>query len=55
MYLDHYGLREAPFRLTPLTDFFFSGAQRGKRRVTRQTESLQPRPNPLPVAGATTG
>lgn len=29
MYLDHYGLREAPFRLTPLTDFFFSGAQRG--------------------------
>ncbi len=29
MYLDHYGLREAPFRLTPLTDFFFTGAQRG--------------------------
>lgn len=29
MYLDHYGLREAPFRLTPLTDFFFSGAKRG--------------------------
>jgi len=29
MYLDHYGLREAPFRLTPLTDFFFAGAKRG--------------------------
>ena len=29
MYLDHFGLREAPFRLTPLTDFFFSGARRG--------------------------
>ncbi len=29
MYLDHYGLREAPFRLTPLTDFFFPGAKRG--------------------------
>jgi type II secretory pathway predicted ATPase ExeA len=29
MYLDHYGLREAPFRLTPLTDFFFPGARRG--------------------------
>ena len=29
MYLDHYGLREAPFRLTPLTEFFFAGGQRG--------------------------
>jgi len=29
MYLDHYGLREAPFRLTPITDFFFPGAKRG--------------------------
>jgi MSHA biogenesis protein MshM len=29
MYLDHYGLREAPFRITPHTDFFFSGANRG--------------------------
>ncbi|WP_217424504.1 ExeA family protein [Nitrogeniibacter mangrovi] len=29
MYLEHFGLREAPFRLTPLTDFFFSGARRG--------------------------
>jgi len=29
MYLDHFGLRELPFRLTPLTEFFFSGARRG--------------------------
>lgn len=29
MYLDHFGLREAPFRITPHTDFFFSGANRG--------------------------
>ncbi len=29
MYLDHYGLTEAPFRLTSHTDCFFSGAKRG--------------------------
>jgi type II secretory pathway predicted ATPase ExeA len=29
MYLEHYGLSEAPFRITPHTDFFFSGANRG--------------------------
>ncbi len=29
MYLEHYGLTEAPFRITPHTDFFFSGANRG--------------------------
>lgn len=29
MYLEHYGLREAPFRITPHTDFFFSGGNRG--------------------------
>jgi type II secretory pathway predicted ATPase ExeA/septal ring-binding cell division protein DamX len=29
MYLDHYGLTEPPFRITPHTDFFFSGANRG--------------------------
>jgi type II secretory pathway predicted ATPase ExeA len=29
MYLDHYGLTEAPFRITPHTDFFFAGANRG--------------------------
>lgn len=29
MYLDHFGLREAPFRITPHTDFFFAGANRG--------------------------
>jgi len=29
MYLEHYGLTEAPFRITPNTDFFFDGANRG--------------------------
>jgi len=29
MYLEHYGLTEAPFRITPHTDFFFDGANRG--------------------------
>ena len=29
MYLEHFGLAEAPFRITPHTDFFFSGANRG--------------------------
>ncbi|MFA7268248.1 MAG: AAA family ATPase [Sterolibacterium sp.] len=29
MYLEHYGLHEAPFRITPNTDFFFAGANRG--------------------------
>jgi len=29
MYLEHYGLGEAPFRITPHTDFFFAGANRG--------------------------
>ena len=29
MYLEHYGLTEAPFRITPHTDFFFAGAKRG--------------------------
>ncbi|MBL8488457.1 MAG: AAA family ATPase, partial [Rhodocyclaceae bacterium] len=29
MYLSHFGLAEAPFRITPHTDFFFSGANRG--------------------------
>ena len=29
MYLDHFGLHEAPFRITPHTDFFFAGANRG--------------------------
>jgi type II secretory pathway predicted ATPase ExeA len=29
MYLDHFGLSEAPFRITPHTDFFFAGANRG--------------------------
>lgn len=29
LYLKHFGLREPPFRITPHTDFFFSGANRG--------------------------
>ena len=29
MYLEHFGLREAPFRIAPHTEFFFSGANRG--------------------------
>jgi MSHA biogenesis protein MshM len=29
MYLEHFGLTEAPFRITPHTDFFFSGGNRG--------------------------
>ena len=29
MYLEHFGLSERPFRITPHTDFFFAGANRG--------------------------
>ena len=29
MYLSHFGLDEPPFRITPHTDFFFGGANRG--------------------------
>ena len=29
MYLNHFGLREVPFSITPHTGFFFSGANRG--------------------------
>jgi len=29
MYLAHFGLNEPPFRITPHTEFFFSGANRG--------------------------
>jgi len=29
MYLAHFGLKEAPFRITPNTDVFFSGGNRG--------------------------
>ena len=29
LYLDHFGLAEPPFRITPHTDFFFTGANRG--------------------------
>jgi len=30
MYLNHFGLSETPFRITPHTDFFFAGANRGE-------------------------
>jgi MSHA biogenesis protein MshM len=30
MYLKHFGLSEPPFRITPVTLFFFSGASRGE-------------------------
>ena len=30
MYLEHFGLSEAPFKITPHTEFFFSGANRGE-------------------------
>ena len=30
MYLEHFGLSEPPFRITPITVFFFSGANRGE-------------------------
>ena len=29
LYLEHFGLHEPPFRITPHTDFFFDGAERG--------------------------
>jgi len=29
VYLNHFGLTEAPYRITPHTDFFFEGANRG--------------------------
>ncbi|MEW6690227.1 MAG: AAA family ATPase [Pseudomonadota bacterium] len=29
LYLEHFGLKEAPFRITPHTDFFYEGADRG--------------------------
>jgi MSHA biogenesis protein MshM len=29
LYLEHFGLNEPPFRITPHTDFFFDGAERG--------------------------
>ncbi|MDX2217780.1 MAG: AAA family ATPase [Burkholderiales bacterium] len=30
IYLEHFGFREAPFRITPHTEFFFAGANRGE-------------------------
>ncbi len=30
MYLEHFGLQEPPFKITPVTDFFFPGANRAE-------------------------
>jgi MSHA biogenesis protein MshM len=30
MYLKHFGLNEPPFKITPVTNFFFAGANRGE-------------------------
>ena len=30
MYLDYFGLKEAPFRITPNTEYWYAGAQRGE-------------------------
>ena len=30
IYLEHFGLNEAPFKITPHTEFFFAGAKRGE-------------------------
>jgi len=30
MYLEHFGLKEPPFKITPVTEFFYSGANRGE-------------------------
>jgi type II secretory pathway predicted ATPase ExeA/septal ring-binding cell division protein DamX len=30
IYLEHFGLKEAPFKITPHTEFFFAGANRGE-------------------------
>src|SRR5512139_3400712 len=30
MYLEHFGLTEPPFKITPVTDFFFPGANRAE-------------------------
>ena len=29
MYLEHFGLNQPPFKITPHTEFFFTGANRG--------------------------
>lgn len=30
LYLKHFGLKEAPFKITPTTDFFYGGGRRGE-------------------------
>ena len=30
LYLEHFGLKEAPFKITPTTEFFYSGGKRGE-------------------------
>ena len=29
MYLDHFGLNQSPFKITPNTEFFYTGGNRG--------------------------
>ncbi|HEX5093504.1 MAG TPA: AAA family ATPase [Burkholderiales bacterium] len=40
LYLEHFGLNEAPFRITPHTDFFFDGADRGTTLEALQYATL---------------
>ena len=44
LYLEHFGLNEPPFRITPHTDFFFEGAE--KSLVGKELAAL----NTPPVA-----
>ncbi|MBU1396415.1 MAG: ATPase, partial [Gammaproteobacteria bacterium] len=30
MYFDYFGLNEAPFRITPNTEYWYAGGQRGE-------------------------
>jgi type II secretory pathway predicted ATPase ExeA len=30
VYLDYFGLKEAPFRITPNTEYWYAGGQRGE-------------------------
>jgi MSHA biogenesis protein MshM len=48
MYLNHFGLNEPPFRITPHTSFFFGGANRGATleallyAITHTSKSARP-------------
>ena len=34
MYYEHFGLTQAPFKITPNTDFFFGGVLKGQELIT---------------------